>query len=130
MKRKNNYYNLSSNYIAFLFIQPPITTLYIYFAHYSRILFKQNLEIPKIKVKIIIQIKSKTDLSFYKFHLSNDKKEKKKRRKEYPTVTSFPSHRKRGEEGESGSKLWEPDTREEKRRIRRVATGGVVLGKL
>lgn len=60
LKRKNNYYNLSNNYIAFLFTQPLIIILYIYFAHYSRILFKQNLEIPKIKVKIIIQIKSKT----------------------------------------------------------------------
>lgn len=57
LKRKNNYYNLSSNYIAFLFIQPPITTLYIYFSHYS---LQTKHESRKIKVKIIIQIKSKT----------------------------------------------------------------------
>lgn len=86
LKRKNNYYNLSSNYIAFLFIQPPITTLYIYFTHYS---LQTKHESRKIKVKIIIQIKNKTDLFFYKFHLSNDK-EKKKEKNTLPLLRFHP----------------------------------------
>lgn len=86
LKRKNNYYNLSNNYIAFLFTQPPITTLYIYFTHYS---LQTKHESRKIKVKIIIQIKNKTDLFFYKFHLSNDK-EKKKEKNTLPLLRFHP----------------------------------------
>lgn len=92
LKRKNNYYNLSSNYIVFLFIQPPITTLYIYFSHYS---LQTKHESRKIKIKIIIQIKNKTDLSFYKFHLSNDK-EKKKEKNTLPLRRFHPIGREGG----------------------------------